>query len=116
MKLMIVLLVLVIAGLQYRAWFSEDGYFAVQALNERLERQQRRAELQRQRNRLLAAEVLALKEGHAAVEARARADLGMIREGERFYILTEEPAAGNPGELPGMPNLERTHEPGQARH
>ena len=83
-------LILLIAALQYRAWFSDDGYFAAQALNERLEQQQRRAELQRQRNRLLAAEVLALKKGHAAVEARARADLGMIREGETFYIVAED--------------------------
>lgn len=108
MKLLAAVLVLLIAGLQYRAWFSDDGWFAAQALNERLERQQRRAELQRQRNRLLAAEVLALKEGHAAVEARARTDLGMIREGEVFYILAEEPAPGHSREPPGTaPGLER---------
>ena len=108
MKLLIVMLILLIAGLQYRAWFSDDGYFAARALNERLEQQQRRAELQRQRNRLLAAEVLALKEGHAAVEARARADLGMIREGETFYIVAEEAAPGSSGEPPGTPpDLER---------
>ena len=100
MKLLIVMLVLLIAGLQYRAWFSDDGYFAAQALNERLEQQQRRAELQRQRNRLLAAEVLALKDGHAAVEARARADLGMVREGETFYIVVDEAAAEVSGKPP----------------
>ena len=99
MKLLIAILILLIVGLQYRAWFSEDGYFAVQALSERLEQQQRRAELQRQRNRLLAAEVLALKKGHAAVEARARRDLGMIREGETFYIVAEDLALGNAAEL-----------------
>ncbi len=108
MKLLIVMLILLIAGLQYRAWFSDDGYFAAQALNERLEQQQRRAELQRQRNRLLAAEVLALKKGHAAVEARARADLGMIREGETFYIVAEEVAPVNSMESPATaPDLER---------
>ena len=108
MKLLIVMLILLIAGLQYRAWFSDDGYFAAQALNERLEQQQRRAELQRQRNRLLAAEVLALKKGHAAVEARARADLGMIREGETFYIVAEEVTPTDPMELPeAAPDPER---------
>ena len=101
MKLLIALLIVIVAGMQYRAWFSDDGYFAATALAERLERQQRRAELQRQRNRILAAEVLALKKGHAALEARARADLGMIREGETFYILAEEAAPGSTGELPG---------------
>ena len=100
MKLLIAALIVVVAGLQYRAWFSDDGYFAARALTERLEQQQRRAELQRQRNRILAAEVLALKKGHAAVEARARADLGMIRAGETFYIVAEEAAPGSIEELP----------------
>lgn len=100
MKLLIAALIVVVAGLQYRAWFSDDGYFAARALTERLEQQQRRAELQRQRNRILAAEVLALKNGHAAVEARARADLGMIRAGETFYIVAEEAAPGSIEELP----------------
>jgi len=89
-KRVVIVLSVLILGLQYRAWFSDDGYLAARALNERLEQQQRRAESQRQRNRMLAAEVLALKEGYAAVEARARADLGMIREGETFYILVED--------------------------
>ena len=101
MKLLIVVLVLLIAGLQYRAWFSDDGYFAARTLKERLEQQERRAELQRQRNRQLAAEVLALKNGNAAVEARARADLGMIREGETFYIVAAEPVPGESREPPG---------------
>ena len=100
MKLLIAALIVLVAGLQYRAWFSDDGYFAARALTERLEQQQRRAELQRQRNRILAAEVLALKKGHAAVEARARADLGMIREGETFYIVAEEEAPLNMEESP----------------
>ncbi len=107
MKLLFAALVLLIVGLQYRAWFSDDGYFAAKALNERLEHQQRRAELQRQRNRILAAEVLALKRGDAAVEARARRDLGMILEGETFYIVAEESqpekANGLPASLPGDP-------------
>ena len=108
MKLVVVLLILLIVGLQYRAWFSDDGYFAAQELYERLEQQQRRAELQRQRNRLVAAEVLALKRGHAAVEARARTDLGMIREGETFYIVAEKAAPADSMELPGTaPDPER---------
>ncbi len=90
MKALIVTLLLLVAGLQYRAWFSNDGYLAVRAHTKQFEQQQRRAEFQRQRNRILTAEVLALKKGHAAVEARARADLGMVRKGETFYIVAEE--------------------------
>ncbi len=92
MKLLVTALVLLILGLQYRAWFSDDGYFAARALGERLEEQQQQSERQRQSNRRLAAEVVALKKGNAAVEARARTDLGMIREGETFYIVADEAA------------------------
>ena len=108
MKWFVAILVVVLMGLQYRAWFSDDGYFAARALNERLEQQQHRAELQRQRNRLLAAEVLGLKKGNAAVEARARADLGMIREGETFYVVAEDAAPKGSQEMSGTaPEHER---------
>ena len=39
------------------------------------------------RNALLAQEVADLKAGTAAIEARARSDLGMIRQGEVFYQI-----------------------------
>ncbi len=96
MKFIVLILIVLIAGLQYLAWFGDDGYFAVKALGERLEEHRRQSERQRRRNRLLAAEVVALKNGHAAVEARARVDLGMIREGETFYILTDEAKQPSP--------------------
>lgn len=101
MKLLIVMLLLLIVALQYRAWFSDEGYFAAQTLAKGLERQRDRAEMLRQRNRRLAREVMALKEGYAAVEARARSDLAMIRDGETFYIVDEEPLPGDTGALPG---------------
>ena len=41
-------------------------------------------------NRILAHEVRAQKHGLAAVEARARSDLGMIKEGETFYLVEPE--------------------------
>ena len=93
MKLVVISLIFLILGLQYRAWFSDDGYFAARALGEHLEEQRQQSGQQRERNRRLAAEVVALKKGNTAVEARARTDLGMIREGETFYIVTEEPRA-----------------------
>ena len=42
-----------------------------------------------QRNAVLAAEVDNLKSGEAAVEERARTELGMIRPGETFYRVVE---------------------------
>ncbi|MGL6291576.1 MAG: septum formation initiator family protein [Silanimonas sp.] len=42
-----------------------------------------------QRNQALAADVAELKSGEAAVEDRARAELGMIKPGETFYRVVE---------------------------
>lgn len=40
-----------------------------------------------QRNKLVEIEVLDLKNGLEAVEERARSELGMIEEGETFYMI-----------------------------
>jgi len=84
------LLLLLLAGLQYKAWFGDSGYLAARALEKQVDQQRARAELLEQRNRLLTAEVLALKGGLEAVESRARSDLGMIKEGETFYLVADD--------------------------
>ena len=43
----------------------------------------------REGNRDLEVEVLDLKNGTEAIEERARSELGMIREGETFYIIVD---------------------------
>ncbi|MCY4342130.1 MAG: septum formation initiator family protein [Gammaproteobacteria bacterium] len=91
MRTVAAILLLLVLGLQYQSWFGDSGYFKATALKAQLEAEERRAELQRQRNRLLRGEVMALTGSDAAVEARARADLGMIKDGEVFYIVTDEP-------------------------
>ena len=49
----------------------------------------------RQRNDALAADVRDLKHGDQAVEARARTELGLIKPGEIFYQVVEQPAAAS---------------------
>ena len=43
------------------------------------------------RNAALAAEVADLKQGQAAIEERARTDLGMVKKGEAFYQIVQAP-------------------------
>jgi len=43
----------------------------------------------RERNQMLAAEVMDLKEGVVAIEERARNELGMIKQDEIFYQLID---------------------------
>ena len=75
--------------LLYGFWFGESGWFAVRELAEDVAAQQRHTEELAERNRILTAQVLALKSGIDAVEARARTDLGMIAEGETFYLVVD---------------------------
>ena len=89
MKILAGVLLVALGALQYKIWLSDSGFFERAAFHERVAGEARKAELLRYRNRLLTAEVLALKDGLAAVEARARADLGMVKEGEVFYVVAD---------------------------
>ena len=75
--------------MQVRLWFSDVGLLARGDLQQRVEEQTRRTQVLRERNRLLAVEVAALKSGPAGVEARARSELGMIKNGETFYLVVD---------------------------
>ncbi len=70
--------------LQYRLWLSADGVREVLRLQSAVARSRQNAQLP-ERNRQLAAEVRDLKQGYAALEERARTDLGMIAGNETFY-------------------------------
>ncbi|MDA1074724.1 MAG: septum formation initiator family protein [Proteobacteria bacterium] len=90
MKTGVVLLFTILVCLQYKLWLSDVGIFTGQRLEQQLEQHRIRVDMTQQRNRLLRTEVMALKNGLEAVEARARTDLGMIKEGEVFYLVPDD--------------------------
>ena len=93
LRLLLVMLVALLALLQYRLWMGEGGRRSVAALRAQVEQQRRENAGLQQRNDALAAEVEDLKSGEAAVEERARSELGMIKPGETFYrVIEDEPA------------------------
>ena len=53
MRTVAAMLLLLLIGLQYQSWFGDSGHFKAAALKAQLEAEERRAELQKQRNRLL---------------------------------------------------------------
>jgi cell division protein FtsB len=71
--------------LQYRLWLSADGVREVLRLRAEVASQLQQNASLAERNRELAGEVRDLKQGYAAIEERARADLGMIAGNETFY-------------------------------
>ena len=58
----------------------------------------------KQRNETLNAEVRDLKQGNAAIEERARSELGMIKQDEVFYQVIDQPLPTQPAnQLPAAP-------------
>ncbi|HET7674280.1 MAG TPA: cell division protein FtsB [Gammaproteobacteria bacterium] len=78
--------------MQYRLWIAPDSLPQAWQLRKKVEAQQRENSRLELRNQNLDAEVRDLKQGHAAIEARARDELGMIKPGETFYqIIRPQP-------------------------
>ena len=76
--------------LQYRLWFADGSLAERQRLQQQVKSAERENALLRERNDALSREVLELQSGNAVVEARAREELGLIREGEIFYRFVED--------------------------
>ncbi|KFX69970.1 cell division protein FtsB [Pseudomonas taeanensis MS-3] len=84
-----VVLILLLAGLQYRLWVGDGSLAQVTELSQQIDNQQGENERLLERNRILEAEVRELKKGMETVEERARHELGMVKEGETLYQLAE---------------------------
>lgn len=84
-----ILLIVLLAGLQYRLWVGDGSLAQVTQLKQQIADQQGENEQLQERNRILEAEVLELKSGMETVEERARQELGMLKEGETLYQLAE---------------------------
>ena len=48
-----------------------------------------------ERNRVLEQEISDMKSGLGAIEKEAREELGMVKQGETFFRVIEQPAAGD---------------------
>ena len=86
--LMILLVLLVL--LQYRLWVGDGSLAEVWQLHRQVEAQKAENDQLEERNQTLDAEVKDLKQGQAAIEERAREELGMIRDDETFYHIIEK--------------------------
>ena len=93
-------LAVALLALQYRLWVSGNGMREVWRLEQAIATQQQENDALQARNRALAAEVRDLKDGHSALEERARTDLGMIGANETFYQVVP-PEASNVPEASG---------------
>lgn len=86
MRTIITILVVLLVLLQVQVWRQ---YGHVAELERRVEAQRDENRRIAARNDALEAEVADLNSGLDAVEERARSELGLIREGEEFYLIVE---------------------------
>jgi cell division protein FtsB len=89
MKFIALLLVLLIVMMQVNIWLTKDGYSRVAEIKELIQDQQKENNAMVSRNSQLKEEIKDLKDGYSAIEEKAREDIGMIKEGEEFYLLTK---------------------------
>jgi cell division protein FtsB len=84
----------VIAILQYRLWLSDSGVRELARMQDAVTQQRTQNAALVERNKQLAAEVRDLKTGMAALEERARSELGMIASNETYYqVVPSKPDA-----------------------
>jgi cell division protein FtsB len=97
-------LVVLIALLQYPLWLGKGGWLRVWDYDRQLQAQREVNQKLEQRNAALDADVRDLKSGYEAIEERARYELGMIKEGEIFVQVPQAtslaPAPTPPAAVP----------------
>ncbi len=89
MKLLFGFLIVTFLTFQFQLWLGEDSTRALNLLETELDAQREINASLEERNRLLEIEVVDLKTGTEAIEERARSELGMIEEGEKYYLLID---------------------------
>jgi cell division protein FtsB len=90
MKLLSIFLVLLLVTLQLTLWFGDDSLAEVWQLRQQINAQKEENRQLQERNAALEAEVQDLKQGLAAIEERARNELGMVKKDETFFQVVEE--------------------------
>ena len=90
MRPLLVALLGLLLLLQYRLWLGEGGIRERQGLETQARAGKESNQRLRERNDALARQVLELQEGDEMLEAVAREDLGLVREGEEFILFVDD--------------------------
>ena len=89
MKALGLILVALIALIQYPLWLGKGSWMRVWEVDQQIKAQRDKNVKLQTRNAVLDAEVRDLKQGTEAIEERARSELGMIKQDEVFFQLLE---------------------------
>ena len=85
-----IILSLIIGLTQYQFWFGDFSRSDLQTLKEDMALVESEINLIKRQNQDLLEEKHKLSSGKEALEGAARTELGMIKQGEKFYVFKEE--------------------------
>jgi len=88
-KLVFIILLALLIALQINIWVKKDGYKKMKEIENLIALQTIENENMTIRNNRLKEEIKDLKNGQDAIEEKARIDIGMIKEGEEFYLIND---------------------------
>ena len=94
MKKIIILLGALFVFFQYKLWVEHDSLVETWQLEKRITKEETENNNLQKRNNILQAEVNDLRNNYAAIEERARNELGMVKPGEKFYLFIEKQKNG----------------------
>ncbi len=85
MRILLLILLSLIALMQYSLWLGKGGWLQVRDVDKQIKAQQQANQKMQERNAAIDADVKDLKQGYAAIEERARSKLGMVKDDEIFF-------------------------------
>jgi len=93
MRLVTAVLIVLLALIQYPLWWGHGGWLRVHELQGQLAQQLQKNADAKVRNERIQGEVQDLQNGTAAVEERARYEMGMVKDGEVFvqFVSPNQP-------------------------
>ena len=100
MKTVLVILLCVLVMLQVRLWTGPGSIADIVRLENAIAEQDAANASLQERNSVLMEDVSDLRNGLDSIEERARNELGLIREGETFYLIVEDDPNARRPEVP----------------
>jgi len=89
MRSIILILLLALAGLQYKLWLGDGSIMQWRNLQQKIAEQTKKNEKKQARNLAMEADIVELQSGDQALEEQARYELGMVKNEETYYQFVE---------------------------
>tara|TARA_B100001093_G_C26727407_1_gene970592 strand:+ start:42 stop:347 length:306 start_codon:yes stop_codon:yes gene_type:complete len=95
LKLIFVILMIMFLSLQVELWFGDGSLAHKTELENLLTKQSEENKRLKEKNEDLIKKISSLKDSSSSIEEIAREDLGMVRNNEVFYLVTEDEGEQN---------------------